>query len=1308
MPYEIVKDAKKGYYVIDISGKKYSKKPLSLARAKRQLAALHIHTGHGLDNIVMPKKDFIKEHHKLLNVLKSQDPTKLNNEYKEQSKELKKVLQGGIAVKLVKYSDGSYGVSDMKGNVLEHGLNKQDAEKALTKWYKYSPPPPVVGSEQSAFRKVVPTRTTIGSEQSAFRKVKKGGITAAKFDQFNNNLAAQLDAKDVGMQLYADGHMRIDSETLNSVFLPLVQKYFHPLEFEEIRRSRDFENIQQLEQDMNIFDYINLVRHLYPGSFDGIINGFLEQFGKIRPEEQYTNVSQFVHSIMRVLYTRLVEKFVDEPIDSSKKFRKEFSAAGKVTGSGVHKRNLLAAHNQFFSTATPAQRERIAQVYFQALAELNQAPKSRSLMDKLKGRPMNEANNTRKLNIVANATQRMNQIMNEGLIPNPLHAIPRPPGRPPTLQGPLLPNGFFSPRYMGPAFRTRAPSTATESSSSESDYNPSPVASHRSSMSSHSTEDPGPDDGVAGTEVFPRLVTAAGKHKKKGGITPEQKAQLELELKKLDTSGMRLQLYVKNREQMNKAILARDPELTTNKKKYLENLISINEHLIKSGHMLLRMYDIAYTLGDMSEEEYKADKQQDTETIQNREAELAEATNQLKELKGKGKDDDDKFKLIQQLEIQLINLLRGRQLEKDYDQIDALITNLKSEAESFLVRPGAKLENKDYIRDMLHRVLPSFITALAKIPKQGGELSKGSGYYQDELQRRMQRFPEHIANPIIQRTLPQLEEIGPSRANLLKGRLFGNPQRQQRKHDIIDNAINEAQIVTERRRRRRLPIGSTYITSMEDIANNDEVIDYANNSISQVYHSPADWEAWRVSRAQLRQPFNDPYSSVIVNPRNIERFTAEILPEEVAYKKYREGTDTWYQPIDDKGNPIGKPSWEKPPIETGQKYRPRAPTIELSEPDIHIVAESADKPIPIAYLPSIAQPAQVAHPAPFSGIVATPNPLVQRRTPNPLFERVQPNPIAHPAPFDNIVATLNPLVQRRTPNPLFQPYTASGKFSEDDMLIGDNLLVGGKVRFSDHKTFVQWLNAMFYELLTKPISERNNLFKARTEIRTGLPSWDESIRTFIVYDRAGRFLSLKTYPMEEFDDRRRYFMNKDNEIEWGFPFIKTDYSALKRDKPLDDNGVWKSRTDGLDLYFTRIPTPLDYPLLGTPSSSPSSSPKAKNSSSPREGPGGFAPGSGPVSLVSASEMAGGPPPPVPGTEGPNAKNFREHVMKIFGWSEEKVKANPEYQRYLAKGEGKVKFVKKYLKGQGLPATKKNVAKICDIMDTEGIVFEGNK
>jgi len=95
MPYSIKKAPKsKGYYVVDTAGKRYSIKPLPLARAKKQMTALHINTGHGLDDIVMPKKAFIKEHKKLLGVLSSQYPKQLKAEYDEQYSELQKVLNG--------------------------------------------------------------------------------------------------------------------------------------------------------------------------------------------------------------------------------------------------------------------------------------------------------------------------------------------------------------------------------------------------------------------------------------------------------------------------------------------------------------------------------------------------------------------------------------------------------------------------------------------------------------------------------------------------------------------------------------------------------------------------------------------------------------------------------------------------------------------------------------------------------------------------------------------------------------------------------------------------------------------------------------------------------------------------------------------------------------------------------------------------------------------------------------------------------------------------------------------------------------
>jgi len=45
--------------------------------------------GAGMSNIVMPHKDFVKEHRHLLKVLKSGKRSELDAEYKDQAKELK-------------------------------------------------------------------------------------------------------------------------------------------------------------------------------------------------------------------------------------------------------------------------------------------------------------------------------------------------------------------------------------------------------------------------------------------------------------------------------------------------------------------------------------------------------------------------------------------------------------------------------------------------------------------------------------------------------------------------------------------------------------------------------------------------------------------------------------------------------------------------------------------------------------------------------------------------------------------------------------------------------------------------------------------------------------------------------------------------------------------------------------------------------------------------------------------------------------------------------------------------------------------
>jgi hypothetical protein len=47
MPYYLQKVKGNKYFVVDTSGKQYSKKPLSKLRAEKQLTALHINTGHG-------------------------------------------------------------------------------------------------------------------------------------------------------------------------------------------------------------------------------------------------------------------------------------------------------------------------------------------------------------------------------------------------------------------------------------------------------------------------------------------------------------------------------------------------------------------------------------------------------------------------------------------------------------------------------------------------------------------------------------------------------------------------------------------------------------------------------------------------------------------------------------------------------------------------------------------------------------------------------------------------------------------------------------------------------------------------------------------------------------------------------------------------------------------------------------------------------------------------------------------------------------------------------------------------------------
>ena len=101
MPY-FLKQVGKKYFVVDTSGKQYSKKPLPKARAERQLKALHINTGHGLYGGKLEETwPMIKDHldQVTTQVVNPVDPTKKGFALlskSEQKKELEKQLTGVI------------------------------------------------------------------------------------------------------------------------------------------------------------------------------------------------------------------------------------------------------------------------------------------------------------------------------------------------------------------------------------------------------------------------------------------------------------------------------------------------------------------------------------------------------------------------------------------------------------------------------------------------------------------------------------------------------------------------------------------------------------------------------------------------------------------------------------------------------------------------------------------------------------------------------------------------------------------------------------------------------------------------------------------------------------------------------------------------------------------------------------------------------------------------------------------------------------------------------------------------------------
>jgi hypothetical protein len=93
MPYKLRKAPKRDlFWVVGENGVKHSKEPLPRERAEAQMRALYSAMRRE-GGVSIPKKEFVKEHLKLLNIFKHPTKKALNAEYADQSKELKKVLK---------------------------------------------------------------------------------------------------------------------------------------------------------------------------------------------------------------------------------------------------------------------------------------------------------------------------------------------------------------------------------------------------------------------------------------------------------------------------------------------------------------------------------------------------------------------------------------------------------------------------------------------------------------------------------------------------------------------------------------------------------------------------------------------------------------------------------------------------------------------------------------------------------------------------------------------------------------------------------------------------------------------------------------------------------------------------------------------------------------------------------------------------------------------------------------------------------------------------------------------------------------
>ena len=556
MPYKLRKAPNKDlYWVTEIgTNKKFSKLPISLDKAKAQLRILDESLKGGIEFDIKPPSYYMMD-----------DAAKKQYDMEQRHKE----------------------------------IVKENKRKEEERWRLY---------EEDEKRKVQMRRQQLindGYTEKDLRRIGygklKGGITDKKYTNYLQHLRSILKNLGSKWETSSFGKIKFGDNYMGPV-MALIQAYFSPSEFEQINNSQLKKNLMRLLEVRHINEFIKLVRELYPKKFEGPIRVYINNIesGKLNHEQEVYEANELIRLILFTLLKELAEDYVQDPVDLSK-YRTEFRASGK------HKNSLKAVFDQVKRGATPEQEHQLAQIYNQAIQELGQAGKTRSFLGMLRGKPVNQAVNERKLNIVRNATSRMHNTVVRGL-------------------------SFWNPMYIPPGpIANVGPDQDSEGSDTSSEHIIGPVRSPSGSMSSHSTDDPGPDSGAMGNNVFPNLV-AAGKRKKRGGMTPEQRAKLEHDAKKLlgqINNHMGLSNYYVAANKSLQAGIDED-EIFDNDPKYIGNNLKSLKHLIAALVDIPKRNDMLLSLGKIDLEQYE-------EEAQRIQIELEDARDAYRQLGGQGK-----------------------------------------------------------------------------------------------------------------------------------------------------------------------------------------------------------------------------------------------------------------------------------------------------------------------------------------------------------------------------------------------------------------------------------------------------------------------------------------------------------------------------------------------------------------------------------------------------------------------------------------------------------------------------------------------